>query len=106
LSDVEYGEKIKERLQFLDPITTRNMFGTIAFIREGIFFGSISKGKLYFKTDESSVKQYKKYNMPPFTTRGKSMDYFEVPQEILDNDELFQNWAGTALNVAIKKKKK
>ena len=82
-----------------------NMFGTIAFVRDGVFFGSISKGTLYFKTDETSLKQYEKYNMTPFSTRGISMDYFEVPQEILTNDKLFQEWAEIALNAAIKKKK-
>lgn len=106
MSDVEYGNQIRQRLQFLGTITTKNMFGTIAFVRDGVFFGSISKGKLYFKTDEISVKQYEKYDMTPFTTRGKSMDYFEVPKEILHDDPLFQKWAETALNAAIKKKKK
>ncbi|MCE7734833.1 MAG: TfoX/Sxy family protein [Candidatus Heimdallarchaeota archaeon] len=105
MSKNEYAEEIREKLGFLGPITTKNMFGTIAFVRDGVFFGSISKGTLYFKTDETSIKQYEKYNMTPFSTRGISMDYFEVPQEILTNDKLFQEWAEIALNAAIKKKK-
>ncbi len=104
MSKNEYVDEIRDRLGFLGPITTKNMFGTIAFVREGLFFGSISKGKLYFKTDNTSVKLFKKYKMAPFTTRGKSLDYYEVPGEIIENDQLFQEWASTALNAAIKKK--
>lgn len=104
MSKNEYVDEIRDRLGFLGTITTKNMFGTIAFVRDGIFFGSISKGKLYFKTDGTSVKQYEEFNMTPFSTRGKSLDYFEVPQEILNNEKLFQEWAETALNAAMKKK--
>lgn len=104
MSKNDYAKEIRDRLWFLGPITTKNMFGTIAFVREGVFFGSISKGKLYFKIDKTSMKQYDEYGMGPFSTRRKSLDYFEVPQEILNDNQLFQEWAKTALNAALKKK--
>ncbi|MHA2098204.1 MAG: TfoX/Sxy family protein [Candidatus Kariarchaeaceae archaeon] len=106
MSGNNFVEEIKSKLEFLGPIATKNMFGTIAFVRDGVFFGSISKDKLYFKVDDDSVKQYEDYGMQPFTTRGKSMDYFEIPPEILDDISEFKIWAKRALDTATYMKKK
>ena len=106
MSNNKFVEEIKSRLEFLGPITSRNMFGTIAFALDGTYFSSISKGKLYLKVDENSIKDFESYNMPPFTTRGKSLDYYQIPLEIFDDVDLFQKWINKALAAAVAKNTK
>lgn len=105
MSKENFKDKIKSKLDFLGSVQSKNMFGTSAFSQEGVFFASIEKDKLYFKVDDNTVKDFESYSMPPLFKHGKSMDYYEVPDEIISNQELFQDWATKALNSAIKKKK-
>ena len=105
MSQDNFKEKIKSQLDFLGSIKSKNMFGTSAFSKEGIFFASIEKKKLYFKVDENTVQDFEKYGMPSLNKHRKSLDYYQVPDEIITNQKLFQDWATKALKSAINKKK-
>ncbi|OLS21466.1 MAG: hypothetical protein HeimC2_33580 [Candidatus Heimdallarchaeota archaeon LC_2] len=106
MANDKFEEEIKSKLEYLGIITTRNMFGTMAFAQDGVYFASISKGKLYLKVNEISIIDFESYNMRAFTTRGKSLNYFEIPLEILGDEDLFQKWTNRALKAAIDKNKK
>jgi TfoX/Sxy family transcriptional regulator of competence genes len=40
------------------PVSSRRMFGGFGLYLGGVFFGVISDGKLYFRTDETSRADY------------------------------------------------
>ena len=105
MTEDNFKDKIKSQLEFLGSIKSKNMFGTMAFSQEGIFFASIESGKLYFKVDETTVKEFESYNMPPLTKHGKSLDYYQVPEKILSNTASFQDWTKKAVKSAMKNKK-
>ena len=90
---------VLERLEPL-PITTRAMFGGRGLFLDGAFFGIVTDGRLYFRTDEESRSDYRDPGMPALQPpkhrpRGpKTVDRnFEVPPNVFSNDELLKQWA-------------
>ena len=89
---------VLERLDPL-PVTARSMFGLKGMFHDGRFFGIITDGVLYFRTDEESRGEYLERGMPAFQPkyrpRGpKTVDRnFEVPAEVLADETLLKEWA-------------
>lgn len=84
------------------PVATRPMFGGHGFWLDGRFFGVISEGRLYFRTDEESRRDYLERGMgalqPQHRPRGpKTVDRnFEVPADVLEDAALLVRWAKRA----------
>jgi DNA transformation protein len=74
------------------------MFGGYGLYRNGVFFGIIHRGRLYFKTDETSRAQYLAKGMKPFRPTAKQIlkTYFEVPVEIIEDADQLAEWARRA----------
>ncbi len=89
---------VLERLEPF-PITTRAMFGGRGLFLDGAFFGMVTDGRLYFRTDEESRSDYRDRGMPAlqpkYRPRGpKTVDRnFEVPSDVLNDDRLLKQWA-------------
>jgi len=89
-------------------------FGAIALRRffggEGIYAGSLMIGMvfgdtIYFKTDEKTIKAFRKEGSLPFTfkKRGTEMietTWFSLPDRLYDDPEELAHWARDALKVA------
>ena len=75
------------------------MFGGWGLYLEGVFFGVISDGVLYFRTDDRSRAEYLDRGMtalqPKHRPRGpETIDRnFRVPDEIVDDAALLRTWA-------------
>lgn len=98
-----YKTYILEQLQPGPPVIAKAMFGGLGLYRDGVFFGLIADDSLYFKVDESSRKQYEQTGARPFQPYGEgsySMQYYEVPAEVLEDRESLRHWADTAVAVA------
>ena len=83
------------------PVDCRAMFGGHGLYCEGIFFGIIAKGRLYFRTNTTTVSDYLEWDMKPFqpNPRQKLKNYYEVPVEILEDDEQLADWARKSVAV-------
>jgi DNA transformation protein len=81
------------------PVTSRLMFGGYGLYLGGAFFGVISDGKLYFRTDAASRGEYIERGMPAlqpkYRPRGpKTVDRnFQVPPDVLGDAALLCAWA-------------
>lgn len=91
-------------------ITSRAMFGGYGIYRDGVFFACIIDSVLYFKVDKTNKVNYEKLGSKQFAydMKGKkmSMSYYEVPEEVMEDREKFDEWADLALTVAMRAKKK
>lgn len=76
------------------------MFGGHGLYQGEVFFGIIHKGRLYFKTDQASRAAYVQRGMKPFRPNAKQTlkTYYEVPVEIIEDDEQLTTWAGRAVS--------
>lgn len=101
---------MEEVLNDIEGITSRPMFGGWGIYMEGIFFGLIADGQLYFKVDESNQKDYEKQGSKAFVYEGHkgkkvTMTYWELPADIMEDKNLLVEWVKKSANAAKFKKK-
>ena len=97
----EFKEYVLDQLRFLERVECKPMFGGFGLYSDGVFFGIIAKGAVYFKTDASTVDAYKEKGMEPFKPSSKQTleNYFEVPPEILEDEQSLKDWALKSLHI-------
>ncbi|MEC4670992.1 MAG: TfoX/Sxy family protein [Nitrospirota bacterium] len=47
-----FKEFVLDQLAAMESVTCRAMFGGFGLYRQGVFFGILHKGRLYFKTND------------------------------------------------------
>lgn len=84
-----FKDFVEEQLSGLADLRCKGMFGGFGLYEGSKFFGIISKGILYFKTDESSRNAYIEQGMKPFKFSEKQTlkNYYEVPADVLEDRE-------------------
>src|SRR4030095_12503526 len=77
----------------------RRMFGSYGLYHEGVFFGILARGRLYFKTNAVTRGTYVQRSMQPFrpNPRQTLKSYYEVPVDILEDHEQLGAWARQAV---------
>ncbi len=98
--DESFKEFALEQLRGLGEVDCRSMFGGYGLYHGyrdggGVFFGIISGGRLYFKTDATTRPDYEGRGMAPFRPNAKQTltSYYEVPPEIIEDDRELAAWA-------------
>lgn len=85
------------------------MFGGYGIYRHNLMFGLIADGTFYLKVNDSTRPDYQSTDSEPFTyeSQGKrrSMSYWQVPAEILEDPEKLYEWAQKAYDVAVSNKR-
>lgn len=97
-----FVEYVVDQLQRLGSVEAKAMFGAHGLYCGGVFFAIIADGRLYFKTDAASRPDYEGRGMAPFrpNPRQTLKNYYEVPVEVLEDDEELAAWAERALAAA------
>jgi DNA transformation protein len=84
-------------------IRARTMFGGVGIYGGEFFFALIADDTLYFKVDESNRPDFETRGMGPFRPYGEDgevMQYYRVPDDLLEDPEMLGQWAGKAIVVA------
>jgi DNA transformation protein len=84
-------------------IRARSMFGGVGIYAGELFFGLIDDDVLYFKVDDSNRPDFEARDMGPFRPYGEEgevMQYYRVPDDLLEDSELLGQWAEKAIAVA------
>ena len=97
-----FKEFVLDQLAGMEPVTCRAMFGGFGLYCRDVFFGILHKGRLYFKTNDQTRPAYEEYGMKPFRPSDKQTlkNYYEVPLEILEEDDALVRWAREAVLTA------
>jgi len=101
-----FKDLVLDQLAGMEALNCRAMFGGHGLYCGGRFFGIIFKGRLYFKTDAATSKDYIQRGMKPFRPNAKMAlkNYYEVPIEIIEETDSLVLWARTALRAGTKPK--
>ena len=101
--DKRYMDWVMGLLAPVGVITSRAMFGGYGIFENGIMFALVSKEPgLYFKVDESIVNNFTDVE----SLRFKTMPYYEVPADILEDADELSVWAKRSIGVAKRTSKK
>jgi DNA transformation protein len=98
-----YRAFILEQLQVAGRVMAKRMFGGVGLYLEGVFFGLIDDDVLYFKVDDSTRAEFERSGSRPFRPYGDdsySMQYYEVPADVLEDLPSLKGWADKAVAVA------
>jgi DNA transformation protein len=89
---------VLDQLRSLEDVSCRSMFGGYGLYLAEDFFGIVYDGRLYFKTDETTQVKYRDRGMGPFAPSEKQVltSYYEVPEEIVEDDLRLASWAREA----------
>ncbi len=93
-----FKDFVLDQLGSLRGVTCRAMFGGYGLYQGDVFFGIIHKGRLYFKTSETSRSAYRERGMKPFrpNVRQTLKTYYEVPVDVTEDAEQLVAWAAQA----------
>ena len=109
-SDNSFKAFVLDQLSALPELRAKAMFGAHGLYAGDKFFGILDAGRLFFKTDAQSQKDYEACGMGPFTyeMKGKvmTMAYHEVPTDVLEQPAELVEWARRAIRLAATVKKK
>jgi DNA transformation protein len=106
---VSFRTYLLEQMGQIRPVTTRPMFGGLTFFAEGRAFALVADEVLYFKVDDSNRPDFVAAGKGPFLPFGdpeKPMQYYELPEEVLEDTDLLAQWMAKAIAVAAKAKPK
>jgi DNA transformation protein len=98
VTDAELRDAVASALEGL-PFVARAMFGGYGLYLDGAFFGVISDGVLYYRTDDASRAHYIEQGMPALQPRHrprgpKTVDRnFRVPDAVLSDAVMLRDWA-------------
>ena len=112
----EFVAWVVERLEPLGPLRTRALFGGHGLWLDdtvgedpsargkGLFFALVADDVLYLKADDENRAFYREQGLDPFRPfdGDTAMDYFPVPDEVLEDAEALLAWANRALGAALR----
>jgi DNA transformation protein and related proteins len=103
----EYCDYLIDALGSWGAVTAKRMFGGWGLYRDGQIFAIVIEDTPYFKVDESNRADYESAGVGPFAymARGDKrtvMSYWQVPGDVLDDEDALKAWAEKALRVALK----
>lgn len=91
------SEILVETLSDLGKVYSRKMFGGYGIFESGAMFALItSEGKIHFKVDQSNRKCFEDAGAEKYG----NMPYFEVPQNVLKNEQKLNEWARDSMDIA------
>ena len=102
----EYIEYVVDQLGCIGAVTAKRMFGGVGLYHDGLFFGLIASDMLYFKVDDDNRSAYESARSKPFQPYGDgsySMNYYEVPVDVLEDVDQLRTWANEAVAAASRK---
>jgi DNA transformation protein len=95
---------VLEQLARLDSrVRARSMFGGVGIYSGELFFALIDEDTVYFKVDDSNRPDFVARGMRPFQPGGpgsETMQYYEVPPDLLEDVEALRSWVEKAVAVA------
>lgn len=88
-------------------VRDRAMFGGVGIYSGELFFALIADDTVYFKVDETNRPDFEGRGMGPFRPmgpEGEVMQYYALPDDLLEDPDALRVWVERALAVARRKK--
>lgn len=104
-----YCDYILDLLSHIEGVSARGMFGGFGLYKGGVMFALIADDVAYYKVGPTNLADYEDASSEPFTYSGKTkpikMSYWQVPEEVLEDQDELAVWTQKAYEAALKAKK-
>jgi len=103
----EFVEWLCEQLSPMGHMSSRAMFGGWSVYCDGLIFAIVVDEVPYLKADAQTIPTYTEQGCGPFEYSGKDgklskMNYYRIPDEVLEERGELLQWARAALEVALR----
>lgn len=108
----EFVDYVLEQLSSLGGISTKRMFGCVAFMKSERMFALINaEDRLYVKVDNLTRPQFEMQGGQPFTYLGKlqngkrkeiELSFHTVPDSAFDDPDELLSWAKLGVDAAVR----
>jgi DNA transformation protein and related proteins len=98
-----FVEFVVDQLSDCGPILPKRMFGGVGLYAGDLFFAILANDVLYFKVDASNRGDFEAAGQGPFKPYGddrETMQYYQLPADVLENQDELTRWARKAISVA------
>lgn len=96
-----------DQLGRVQAVRARKMFGGVGIYGDELFFAIMDDDRLWLKVDDTNRGDFEALGLGPFRpdpSRPDVMQYYPVPEEVLEDVEALRVWVGKALAVARRSK--
>ena len=93
----------------LSGVRAKRMFGGVGLYADDSFFALIDDDVLYLKVDEETRSDFERLGLRPFQPFGEgtaTMQYYQLPEDLLEDPDALRPWAEGAVAVARRAKRK
>ena len=93
----------------LPGVRAKRMFGGVGLYTDELFFALIDDDALYLKVDDETRPDFEGRGLRPFQPFGEGsapMQYYQLPEDLLEDPEALRPWAEGAVAVARRAKQK
>jgi len=93
----------------LPGVRAKRMFGGVGLYADELFFALIDDDALYLKVDDTTRPDFERRGLQPFQPFGEGsapMQYYQLPEDLLEDPEALRPWADAAVAVARRAKAK
>ena len=100
---------IDQLARALPRVRARSMFGGVGIYAGDVFFALIADDTLYLKVDDATRAEFEALGSAPFQPYGdarETMQYYDVPPDLLEDSDGLRPWAEKAIAAAMRKKRK
>ena len=102
---VQWVQWVLGQLAGVGDVQPKPMFGCFGLYRGNVFFGIIAADTLYFKVGDATRSDYESRGMSrfrPYANRSRvSMNYYEVPADVLEDADECGEWAQRAVAACV-----
>lgn len=99
----QFEAYVLEQLGRVARITPKRMFGGVGVYAGDAHFAILQNDVVYLRVDEGNRADYEAARMQPFRPyAGKptQMPYFELPAEVLEDEDDLRRWVAAAIRAA------
>jgi DNA transformation protein len=90
-----------------NDIRTKSMFGGVGIYAGDLFFALIDDDQVYFKVDDANRPNFEQRGMSPFMPSGAGgeiMQYYQLPEDVLEDPDTLGVWMEGSITVARNRK--
>ena len=100
-------EFLEELFAPFGRVSVRKMFGGTGIFHRGLSIAGIMDGQFRLKADDQTIDDFVAEGMSPWEYQRKdgkivTMNYWSVPERLLDDPESFRDWAQKAFEAAMR----
>lgn len=101
-----FMDLVMDQLSGIEGLRGKKMFGGAGLFKDEAMFGLIAEATLYLKADDRNRPDYERHGKGPFRPykdKDRTMPYYEVPEEVLEDREELRKWALKAIEARKRK---